>query len=49
LASLDYSPEENGGVEFETGMKKIHAVLPNNEVIEGVEVVCVFVCTYCEN
>ena len=33
-----YSPEENGGVDFETAMGRIHAVLPDNTVIKNVEV-----------
>ena len=33
-----YAPEENGGVDFESAMGRIHAVLPNNTVIKNVEV-----------
>jgi len=38
IASLDYDPAENGGVEFDVGMRRIHAVLPDGKVIEGVDV-----------
>ena len=34
----DYSPEANGGVDFETAMGRIHAVLPDGTVIKNVEV-----------
>ncbi|MGF1513530.1 MAG: thiol-disulfide oxidoreductase DCC family protein [Elainellaceae cyanobacterium] len=38
IAAADYSPEENGGVDFETAMGRIHAVLPDGSVIKNVEV-----------
>lgn len=38
LNSEDYRPEEHGNVQFETGMRKLRAVLPDNSVITGVEV-----------
>lgn len=33
-----YSPAANGGVDFETAMGRIHAVLPDGTVIKNVEV-----------
>ena len=33
-----YNPEENGGVSFEAAMGRIHAVLPNGDVVVNVEV-----------
>lgn len=38
IASHDYNPEANGGVDFETAMGRIHAVLPDGTVIKNVEV-----------
>lgn len=38
IADRDYTPEENGGVDFETAMGRIHAVLPDGTVIKNVEV-----------
>ncbi|MEA5596041.1 DUF393 domain-containing protein [Rivularia sp. UHCC 0363] len=38
IASDHYSPEENGGVDFETAMGRIHGVLPDGTVIKNVEV-----------
>ncbi|MBF2025936.1 MAG: DUF393 domain-containing protein [Oscillatoriales cyanobacterium C42_A2020_001] len=38
IASNDYSPEANGGVDFETAMGRIHAVLPDGTVLKNVEV-----------
>lgn len=38
IADLSYSPAENGGVDFETAMGRIHAVLANGTVIKNVEV-----------
>ncbi|MBD2465786.1 DUF393 domain-containing protein [Oscillatoria sp. FACHB-1407] len=38
IAEDDYSPEANGGVDFETAMGRIHAVLPDGTVIKNVEV-----------
>ena len=33
-----YNPEENGGIDFETAMGRIHAVLADGRVIKNVEV-----------
>ncbi len=38
IADDDYTPEANGGVDFETAMGRIHAVLPDGTVIKNVEV-----------
>ncbi len=38
IAELDYDPAQNGGVDFETAMGRIHAVRTDGTVIEGVEV-----------
>jgi predicted DCC family thiol-disulfide oxidoreductase YuxK len=38
IADDRYLPEENGGVDFETAMGRIHAVLPDGSVIRNVEV-----------
>lgn len=38
IADPYYNPEENGGVDFETAMGRIHAVLPDGTVIKNVEV-----------
>ncbi|MBD1870200.1 DUF393 domain-containing protein [Leptolyngbya sp. FACHB-671] len=38
IAADDYAPEANGGVDFETAMGRIHAVLPDGTVIKNVEV-----------
>lgn len=38
IADLNYQPEENGGVDFETAMGTIHGVLPDGKVIKNVEV-----------
>lgn len=38
IAADDYSPEDNGGVSFEEAMGRIHAVLPDGQVIQNVEV-----------
>ena len=38
IASLDYNPQANGGVDFVTAMGVIHAVLPDGTVIKNVEV-----------
>ncbi len=38
IADDDYNPEENGGVDFEAAMGRIHAVLPDGTVIKNVEV-----------
>lgn len=38
IAQDDYNPESNGGVDFETAMGRIHAVLPDGTVVKNVEV-----------
>ncbi|HEY9825346.1 MAG TPA: DUF393 domain-containing protein [Stenomitos sp.] len=38
IADLNYEPEQNGGVSYEDAMGRIHAVLPDGSVIQGVEV-----------
>lgn len=38
IAAEDYTPIANGGVDFETAMGRIHAVLPDGTVIKNVEV-----------
>lgn len=38
IADDHYTPEDNGGVAFETAMGRIHAVLPDNTVIQNVAV-----------
>lgn len=38
IADDCYSPEENGGVDFEAAMGRIHAVLPDGTVIRNIEV-----------
>lgn len=38
IADDDYSPEANGGVDFETAMGRIHAVLPDGSLVKNVEV-----------
>ena len=38
IASPDYNPADNGEVDYERGMKVIHAVLESGEVVEGVAV-----------
>jgi predicted DCC family thiol-disulfide oxidoreductase YuxK len=38
IADDNYNPAENGGVDFETAMGRIHAVLPDGTVIKNVEV-----------
>ena len=38
IASLDYDPQKNGGIDFATAMGKIHAILPDGTVIKNVEV-----------
>lgn len=35
LCSDDYDPDQNGGVDFEKGMRVIHAVLPDGRVVKG--------------
>jgi predicted DCC family thiol-disulfide oxidoreductase YuxK len=38
IADDDYRPEEHGGVDFETAMGRIHAVLPDGTLIKNLEV-----------
>ncbi|BAU09890.1 thiol-disulfide oxidoreductase DCC [Leptolyngbya sp. NIES-3755] len=38
IADENYSPEENGGIDYETAMGRIHAVLPDGSTIKNVEV-----------
>jgi predicted DCC family thiol-disulfide oxidoreductase YuxK len=38
IADDEYRPEAHGGVDFETAMGRIHAVLPDGTVIQNVEV-----------
>ncbi len=38
IADLNYRAEENGGVDFETAMGRIHAVLADGTVVKNVEV-----------
>ncbi|MBF2084797.1 thiol-disulfide oxidoreductase DCC family protein [Thermoleptolyngbya sp. C42_A2020_037] len=38
IAAADYDPAQHGGVDFETAMGRIHAVLANGKVIKNVEV-----------
>ena len=38
IADINYSAEENGGVDFETAMGRIHAVMADGTVIKNVEV-----------
>lgn len=38
IADVDYTPSLHGGVDFETAMGRIHAVLPDGTVIQNVAV-----------
>lgn len=38
IAADDYDPADNGGVDFETAMGRIHAVLPDGSTVKNVEV-----------
>jgi len=38
LAAEDYSPENNRGVDFVTGMATIHGITPGGDIITGIEV-----------
>lgn len=38
IADDRYTPEAHGGVDFETAMGRIHAVLPDGTIIKNVEV-----------
>lgn len=38
IAAPDYQPAAHGGIEFETAMGRIHALLPDGTVLKNVEV-----------
>lgn len=38
IADDNYTPEANGGIDFETAMGRIHAILPDGSIIKNVEV-----------
>ena len=38
IADDNYTPDAHGGVDFETAMGRIHAVLPDGTIIKNVEV-----------
>ena len=38
IAADDFSPEANAGIEWETAMASIHAIMPDGRVINGIEV-----------
>ena len=38
IADIDYNPEENGGIDFETAMGRIHAVRADGTVVKNVAV-----------
>lgn len=38
IARDDYLPEAHGGIDYETAMGRIHAVLPDGSVVKNVEV-----------
>ncbi len=38
IADENYTPEAHGGIDFETAMGRIHAVLPDGTIIKNVEV-----------
>ncbi|MGB8686009.1 MAG: DUF393 domain-containing protein, partial [Microcoleus sp.] len=38
IAEDDYNPEAHGGIDYETAMGRIHAVLPDGTTIKNVEV-----------
>lgn len=38
IASLDYDPQANGGIDFATAMGVIHGVLPDGTILKNVEV-----------
>jgi len=38
IARDDYQPEAHGGIDYETAMGRIHAVLPDGSVVKNVEV-----------
>jgi predicted DCC family thiol-disulfide oxidoreductase YuxK len=38
IAAEDYDPIDNANIDFETAMGRIHAILPNGEIVRDVEV-----------
>ena len=38
IADDNYTPEEHGGIDFETAMGRIHALLPDGTLITNIEV-----------
>ncbi len=38
IADINYNPETNAGIDFETAMGRIHAILPDGSIIKNVEV-----------
>jgi predicted DCC family thiol-disulfide oxidoreductase YuxK len=37
IASLDYDPQANAGIDFATAMGRIHAILPDGTIVKNVE------------
>jgi predicted DCC family thiol-disulfide oxidoreductase YuxK len=38
IAADDYDPADNADIDFETAMGRIHAILPNGDIVQNVEV-----------
>lgn len=38
IADVDYNPQEHGGIDYETAMGRIHAVLSDGTIVKNVEV-----------
>ncbi len=38
IADDNYSPEDNGGIDFETAMGRIHAIAADGKILKNVEV-----------
>jgi predicted DCC family thiol-disulfide oxidoreductase YuxK len=38
IAANDYDPAQNANIDFEAAMGRIHAILPNGEIVQNVEV-----------
>lgn len=38
IAADDYNPQDNGGIDFETAMGRIHAIKDDGEIIQNLEV-----------
>ncbi|NET55861.1 MAG: DUF393 domain-containing protein [Symploca sp. SIO2E6] len=38
IADPNYTPEAHGGIDFETAMGRIHALLPDGTIIKNIEV-----------